>query len=221
MKSAPAFANQTVSNPPETPQTAAALFDSFDEAAMAVAALEDAGIAHGDISIVSNKVERQYGEPAKTEGAASVAADGAGLGTLMGGGAGLLAGLGIIAIPGIGPVLAAGWLAATVVGAATGAVAGGIAGGLVGAMTRAGIDDGDAHVYAEGIRRGGTMVSVRGDAKSTTIAREILQNLDTVDLNARANLFRDNGWRQFDESERVASEEELARAKQDPRMPML
>jgi hypothetical protein len=36
----------------------------------------------------------------------------------VGGAAGLLAGLGLLAIPGLGPVVAAGWLAATAVGAA-------------------------------------------------------------------------------------------------------
>lgn len=60
---------------------------------------------------------------------------------MLGGGAGLLAGLGILAIPGLGPVLAAGWLASTLVGAGAGAATG----GLVGALAGAGIDDADAH----------------------------------------------------------------------------
>ena len=42
----------------------------------------------------------------------------------------LLAGLGLLAIPGLGPVVAAGWLAATAVGAAAGAATGGIIGAL-------------------------------------------------------------------------------------------
>ena len=43
---------------------------------------------------------------------------GATIGTVLGGGAGLLAGLGSLAIPGVGPVVAAGWLIATLTGAA-------------------------------------------------------------------------------------------------------
>ena len=43
-----------------------------------------------------------------------------------------------MAIPGVGPVVAAGWLAATAVGAVGGAVVGGAAGGIIGAMTNAG-----------------------------------------------------------------------------------
>ena len=43
------------------------------------------------------------------------AGKGAGIGAGVGGTAGLLAGLGLLAIPGLGPVVAAGWLAATAV----------------------------------------------------------------------------------------------------------
>src|ERR1700742_3083487 len=58
-------------------------------------------------------------------------------------------------IPGLGPVVAAGWLAATAVGAAAGAATGGI----VGALTEAGVSKEEAPLYAEGVRRGGTLVS--------------------------------------------------------------
>lgn len=201
-------------------RTISALFDTYDEAARAVVALEDAGIPHDEISIVSNKVERHYSDDGKKDGAGAVAADGAGLGTLVGGGAGLLASLGVIALPGIGPVLAAGWLTATAIGAAAGALAGGIAGGLVGALTRSGIGDEEANVYAEGIRRGGTLVSVRCDETRAPVAEEILHSADAVDIEARGAIFRDNGWRQFDETGRTNTEEELMRARQDPRMPM-
>jgi hypothetical protein len=68
----------------------------------------------------------------------------------------LLAGLGLLA-PGLGPVVAAGWLAATAVCAAAGAATGGI----VGALTEAGVSKEDAPLYAEGVRRGGTLVSAR------------------------------------------------------------
>jgi hypothetical protein len=66
-----------------------------------------------------------------------------------------LAGLDLLAIPGVDPVVAAGWLVATVAGAA----AGGTTGGIVGALTQAGVSDEDVQVYAEGVRRGGTLVT--------------------------------------------------------------
>jgi hypothetical protein len=84
---------------------------------------------------------------------------GAGVGTAVGGAAGLLAGLGLLAIPGVGPVVAAGWLVATAVGA----VAGAATGGLIGGLTGAGVSEDDAHVYAEGVRRGGSLVADSGE----------------------------------------------------------
>ena len=65
----------------------------------------------------------------------------------------------MLAIPGIGPVVAAGWLAST----AAMAAAGGATGGLIGALTQSGIGEDDAHAYAEGVRRGGTLVTARVD----------------------------------------------------------
>src|SRR5258706_53981 len=81
----------------------------------------------------------------------------AGIGAALGGAAGLLAGLGAFVLPGIGAVVAAGWLAS----ALAGAVAGGAAGGVVGALIEAGISENDAADYAEGVRRGGTLLTIR------------------------------------------------------------
>ena len=202
-------------------RTVSALYDQYDEAAAAVRALEDAGIPAADITLVSNNVDNHYAAAADKETAGDIAADGAGAGSLIGGGAGLLAGLGVIAIPGIGPVVAAGWLAATAVGAAAGAIAGAIGGGIVGGLTRSGVSEEDANLYAEGVRRGGSLVSVRVDDDRVGVAEEILHAHDHVDVAARRDIFRDNGWSQFDERGRSFTEEELARARQDPRLPMI
>ena len=139
-------------------KTISGLFNTHDEAGRAVSALEDAGVS--DISMVS---------PDKG-GADSGAAEGAGVGAAVGGVGGLLAGLGAFAIPGIGPVVGAGWLATTLIGAA----AGGAAGGLIGSLTDAGIDEDDAHVYAEGVKRGGTLVTARVDETEVDAAEAIL-----------------------------------------------
>src|SRR5439155_20856442 len=93
----------------------------------------------------------------KATDAATAAGTGASIGTVVGGGAGLLAGLGMLEIPGIGPVVAAGWLVSTAAGAAAGAAAG----GLIGSLTGAGVSKEHAHIYAEGVRRGGSLVTAR------------------------------------------------------------
>jgi hypothetical protein len=99
-------------------------------------------------------------------------------------------GHGLLAIPGVGPVVAAGWLIATAAGAATGAVVGGAAGGLVGSLTGAGVSERDAHFYAEGVRRGGTLVTARVDDDRASTAREILQRYKAVDPAARGAAYR-------------------------------
>jgi hypothetical protein len=115
--------------------TISRLYDNHNDAQRAVRRLESAGVPHSDISMVANnsdgwfntdKVDRDRdGVDDRAEGAGK----GAGIGAGVGGTAGLLAGLGLLAIPGLGPVVAAGWLAATAVGAAAGAATGGIVGG--------------------------------------------------------------------------------------------
>lgn len=107
---------------------------------------------------------------------------------------GLLTGLELMAILGVGPVVAAGWLAATAAGAVAGAVAGGAAGGLIGALTDSGVDEEDAHVFAKGVRRGGTFVTARVDDTLAPEAQAILQDLNRVDPAARwASLRKKNG----------------------------
>ncbi|QCK85078.1 hypothetical protein E8L99_04430 [Phreatobacter aquaticus] len=141
--------------------TVSALYDSYRDAAAAVERVEAAGVSSSAISLVSNDATADragYSDYAATEpGAADSAGTGAGLGAAVGAVGGLLAGLGIIAIPGVGPVVAAGWLASTLVGATTVGVAGGVLGALVGA----GVDETDARSHVEGLQRGGTLVHVR------------------------------------------------------------
>src|SRR5205823_14198094 len=125
--------------------------------------------------------------------AAEDAGKGAGIGAAVGGVGGLLTGLGLLAIPGIGPVVAAGWLVATAAGAATGAVVGGAAGGLVGSLTGAGVPERDAQFYAEGVPRGGTLVTARVDDARAAPARGILQRYKAVDPSGRGTASRGTG----------------------------
>jgi uncharacterized membrane protein len=94
----------------------------------------------------------------------------AGIGAALGGAAGLLAGLGAFVLPGIGAVVAAGWLAS----ALAGAVAGGAAGGVVGALIEAGVSENDAAGYAEGVRRGGTLLTIRVMGRDREFYQDIL-----------------------------------------------
>jgi hypothetical protein len=182
-------------------RTLTGLYDTYAHAQAAVHELEAAGISSGDISVVANRPEGD-GTHHVTEGneAAPGAEAGAAFGAIIGGGSGLLAGLGMLAIPGVGPVVAAGWLVATLAGAAGGAAVGGAGGGLIGAMVGNGVPEQDAQVYAEGVRRGGTIVTVRADDNHASVAEAILHRHHSVDAAERRRLYTAGGWSRFDET---------------------
>jgi uncharacterized protein (TIGR02271 family) len=176
--------------------TISRLYKDHDTGARVVAELEGSRIPQSDISIIANndsgwfnrdgskRIDRDAdGIDDRAEGAAK----GAGIGATLGGVAGLLAGLGLLAIPGIGPVVAAGWLAST----AAVAVAGGATGGLIGALTQSGIGEEEAHIYAEGVRRGGTLVTVRVPDADRARVESIMDRFSPMDTTTMAAAHRE------------------------------
>ena len=184
--------------------TISRLYDSYSQANEAVTNLEAAGVKHSDISILASNADNWYSADRKPDtfpdrdfdgkdDRAEAASTGAGIGATAGGAAGLLAGLGLMAIPGVGPVVAAGWLVATL----TGAVAGGATGGIIGALTQAGVSKEEADVYAEGLRRGGAVVSARVPDVDAPRLQAIMDR-SSVKLADRSTAYRNAGWRSFD-----------------------
>ena len=180
------------------------LYDTYAEAQGVVTALEAHGIPHSDISLVGRDLNNTAigTGPGTTPAAGSTTATGtetgagtgASLGTIIGGGAGLLAGIGALAIPGVGPVVAAGWLVATLTGAGVGAGAG----GLLGSLTGAGVPEKDAHVYAEGVNRGGSLVTVRADETRGAEIEGMLLAHNPQTLEGRRTAYQAEGWKEFD-----------------------
>ncbi len=197
-------------------KTISRLFSSHSEARNAVSELEAAGVSHGDISILVSNADNSYDERTKSfpdrdldgnDDRAEGAATGTGVGATVGGAAGLLAGLGLIAIPGVGPVVAAGWLVA----ALTGAAAGGATGGLIGALSQqAGVSDEEAQVYAEGLRRGGALVSVKVSDGDATRIQSVLDR-SSIKVSDRAAAYRKSGWTSYNPSAKPLSREEVIR----------
>jgi hypothetical protein len=199
--------------------TISRLYDKYTDAQRAVANLEAAGVPHSDLSIVANNSDNWYsadktgtrvdrdgdGVDDRAEGAAK----GAGVGAGLGGAAGLLAGLGLLAIPGLGPVVAAGWLASTALGAAAGAATGGV----VGALTQAGVSKEEAPLYAEGIRRGGTLVSARV-AEADRARFETILNQSAVNLRDRSAAWQKAGWKSYDPAAQPYSAEQVRQERQ-------
>ena len=166
-------------------KTIVGLFDNFSEAQAVVRELERAGFDRTNISVVANEKARTGVTTPTTEHGTTAgegAASGAVAGGVTGGVAGLLAGLAGLAIPGIGPVIAAGPLVAALTGAGIGAVAG----GLIGALVSAGVPEEHARYYEEGVRRGGTLVTVAARDERADAVMEIMNRHNPVDIEERA-----------------------------------
>jgi hypothetical protein len=183
-------------------RTLTRLFDNHEDALATVRALEEAGFTRDQISLVAHSTGARHFSDNETNTAGDGAGAGATAGTIIGGGLGLLAGIGSLAIPGVGPVVAAGWLVATLTGAGAGAAVGAGAGGLIGSLTSAGVPEDQAHVYAEGVRRGGSLVNVRvdDDHAEAESAERILNSRGYVDPDMRRAEYQRTGWTHFDQS---------------------
>lgn len=176
-------------------RTAVALYDDPRKARDVVQELVDLGIPRDNISLIARDAE---GEVRRAEGGEDVsegAAAGAGIGAVIGGVGGLLAGLGALVIPGIGPVVAAGPIVGTLVGAGAGAVTGGV----IGALVDLGMPEQEAEYFAEGVRRGGTLVAVETSDDMIDQAVAVMRRHNPVDIKRRAEWWRERGWEGFDE----------------------
>lgn len=196
------------------------LFDDFSEAQSAVRDLVNAGYARDDISLAANRTASGYTGDGSDWNLSNIEAEQAigidvGVGGGVGGLVGLLVGLGALTVPGIGPVLAAGPLAAalgTVVGSTVvGIGVGAAAGGLIGGMTHLGIPQEHAEYYAEGVRRGGTLVSVAVSNHRSQEASEILGNNGAVDIDQRKDSYLRRGYSGYNPSASPYSAEDIHR----------
>lgn len=185
--------------------TISRLYNNYVDAETAIKNLEAAGVKHGDISVLASNADEWYKGNSSKPGTfpdrnlnnkddrGEAAGAGASMGAVAGGAVGVLAGLGMLAIPGVGPIVAAGWLVSTLAGAA----AGGAAGGIIGALTQAGVGKDEVEIYAEGLRRGGAVVSARvADADASRLRG--LMDKAAIQVPDRAAAYRKSGWKAFD-----------------------
>jgi hypothetical protein len=195
-------------------RTITRLFDDYSDAKTAVTELERIGVPRDDLSIVANDAHGTHGAERADNDGINDDGDvtrGVSTGAAIGGVGGLLAGLGLLAIPGLGPIVAAGWLASTAVGAAIGGVGGAATGGIVGALKNAGHSDEEAGVYAEGVRRGGTLVSARVEDDLVGQTEAVLDGNRGVSADTRGGDYRQSGWTRFDETAEPYSVDQIDR----------
>ncbi len=65
-------------------------------------------------------------------------------------------------------------------------------------MTKSGVPENDARVYAERVRHGGTMVTARVEKELVLKAEAILRGANAVDVPARRKEYQAAGWTGFD-----------------------
>jgi len=163
------------------------LFESGEAAGQAIRTLHDRGFAREQISVAMRNSAEQAAlaqdvganEPAEAASAGAVG------GGILGGMAGLLVGIGALTVPGIGPVLAAGPLAGALGTTLAGAGIGAAAGGMVGALAGIGVPPEHAERYAEGVRRGGTLVTVQTDGSYAAEAVAVMRAAGALDVESR------------------------------------
>ena len=192
------------------------LYNSHSEARAVVDALRAANVGERNISVLASNADEWHRDntpatyPDKDfdgrDDRAEAAGTGAGVGAVLGGTVGVLTGLGIMAIPGVGPIVAAGWLVATLAGAA----AGGATGGIIGALTQAGATPDEAEVYAESLRRGGAVVSVQTDEADRSRIAAIMDR-SSIDVRDRGTAYRKAGWNRFDPAAAPYTPEQVVR----------
>ncbi len=185
-------------------RTLVALYDDFAVAQDVAQDLLEAGYKRRDISVIANDVSGEYAARYDIQPRTDIteipddddvkADEGAGFGLVIG----ALTGIGAMFIPGVGPVIAAGPLVAALFGAGVGAAAGAATGGIVAALVHTGVTEPDAHYYAEGVRRGGTLVVITADENWVDTARSVMERHQPIDLAERSVDWREGGWSGFD-----------------------
>ncbi len=176
--------------------TVVGLFDTSAQAQTAVEQLRSSGISPNAISVAMKSNDNT--DVTNTTVTDTTADTGSGIvtgavgGGVLGGLAGLLVGVGALAIPGLGPLVVAGPLATTLIGAGVGAAAG----GLVGALVNAGVPEEEAKMYETGVQRGGVLVTVRTPDGQEQMARNVLNANGARDIrNDASTLYRDENYR--------------------------
>lgn len=193
-------------------KTIVGLFDNYQDAQSAVNELVSSGISHNDISLVASNATEDFttdNGQVVHRGMAGGIVKGATEGAVLGGLTGFAASVALFLIPGIGPVVGAGALAATLGGAGLGAMGGGAIGGL----SRLGIPHEEAGYYSEGVRRGGTLVTVRAEDSMADRAVAIIDKHNPVNIDERASYYKSTGYNGYDEKAPAYTPDQIAAEK--------
>jgi uncharacterized protein (TIGR02271 family) len=94
-------------------------------------------------------------------------------------------------------------------GAATG-----VRHGLITQLTDQGVPEDEASLYAEGVRRGGSLVVVKSSDAQADRGLEIMDRYHPLDINERVEQWRREGWNRFDATAAPYTDAEVKRERQ-------
>lgn len=197
-------------------RTVNALFDSLQQAQASISDLTAAGFAADDVNLVANAGDADYAAQFNEAGQIHDVTEGVtGAATAVGSLGGLVVGLSFFFVPGVGPILAAGGLLMSWI---TGAGLGALTGSVLGTLAGLGIPQDQTETYAEGIRRGGSLVVVQTEDDRVDLVKEILNRHNPVDLANRQLRWKTGGWDRYDEAATPLTAAEL-QAERDRNLP--
>jgi hypothetical protein len=170
-----------------TTTTIVGVFRDRAQADKAIQNLVGAGISRDQISAVASDTGSYPGDVPKLIPDADIGSEAkAGTGAAVGGFFGFIAGMVALAIPGIGPIIAAGPLAAGIMGAGLGAAAGGI----TGALKDVNVPPDYAQRYSEAVRAGRILLAVHVPQHLVDDVADIMDRSGALDIDqdSRADL---------------------------------
>jgi len=194
------------------------LFDTYDEAANAVHALAEAGIAEEDTCLVTNNFSRcssrcsgevvQNINPPSEHEAVSEAPT---TQFAVGQESKILSAVGLVVLPGIGEIAAYGFLTASLASLAGALSTEAASGSLVDTLVQNGISERSAHTVCEALRRGSTLVIVKCSEKDQATAEATLDDWARINIDARRDSYIAEGWTSFDHLKPAMSNDERQR----------
>jgi hypothetical protein len=177
-------------------RTVVGLYDAREDARDTIENLFEAGFPRERISMATQHKGRKVREEERDRRADPPVGEEA-----LGGLSNLLIGLGTVSLPALGVIVAAGPLA--------GVLTGGSNGGLVGGLVELGIPREEAEIYAEGVRRGATLILVQSDENQLNEARALMGRHHPIDIDRRSKDWRERGWQGYDNDGRPLDEREV------------
>jgi len=163
------------------PKNVVGLFESPNVTSTVVRDLQTAGITRESISAICTGQGGTAAGQGTTPGGAAVGGSGSMIGGMP---------ASVSQVGGLGSCQSSGPLSRQI----------GSGGQILTALKGMGIPDDDAHLYAEGVRRGNTLITAHCEDNVAEKAAEIMRRHGAIDIHNRANTWRQQGWSRFDES---------------------